>query len=152
MVLTNDVHHPTPEPHPYCPPPWLPARRALKHEIPGGAMTVYNRLLKNGWYAEVLYARGPWINGHSMEPDRMTMLAVGSDLAVEPVELVAIASSILVRAARAGQQVAAQWILRPGLKGASFKLAFAYADPPHFGNASGRIDSKQLKLITEATP
>jgi hypothetical protein len=116
------------------PAPEVPARPARPEEIPGGAKTVINRLKKYGWTNEALYARGPWLNPQSMEPDELQ------------------AESVLVRARRGAQQLAAMWVLRPGLKGASFKLQFAYAKPTPPGQCVGRIDSKQLKTITESEP
>lgn len=132
------------------PEPEVPARPARPEEIPSGAKTVINRLKKHGWFTEVFYARGPWINPHSLEPDTMTMWQVGEPGSAEQIELVAVTASLLVRATRDRQQLAAMWVLRPGLKGASFKLQFAYAKPTPPGQCVGRIDSKQLKTITES--
>lgn len=131
------------------PPPELYARPATPAEIPGGAKIVINRLEKNGWTVEALYARGPWVNGHA-EPDTFTMLAVDAAGQVERTEeMVAVTASLLVRGRRAGRKVIALWILRPVLKDTSFKLEFIYTTPPLPDEVNGRIDSKMLKKITE---
>jgi hypothetical protein len=131
------------------PAPEVPARPARPEEIPGGARTVLKRLEKHGWTTEALYARGPWVD-NAMTPDMITMWEVDSAGQAEPATIVAVTASILVRGRRGRQQVAALWVLRPGLKDATFKFHFAYTKPTPAGATTGRIDSKQLKQLTES--
>jgi hypothetical protein len=134
------------------PAPALPARPAQPSEIPGGAKTVINRLKKHGWTVETLYARGPWVS-HTGEPDMYNPFEVTSaGVASRTPDIVAVTGSILVRARRGSEKLAAMWVLRPGLKSPKFKLQFAYTNSTPAGQCTGHIDSKQLKLITESEP
>lgn len=134
------------------PEPEVRARPIGSYPIPAGAKTVINRLKRHGWSTEVLHARGPWVK-HDGEPDMYHPFAapmLGGPC--ERVEIVAQTTSILVRGRRGDRKVAAIWVLRPGLKDASFKLHFIYTVPTPEGQFTGRIDSKQLKAITESEP
>lgn len=130
------------------PAPEVPARPARPEEIPGGARTVLKRLEKHGWTTEALYARGPWVN-HQDEPDMATFW-VDAGVGLEQIEIVAVTATLLIRARRGDQKIAAQWVLRPGLKSRKFELAFIYTKPTPSGATTGRIDSKQLKQLTES--
>lgn len=134
------------------PEPEVPARPAEPAQIPSGAKTVINRLTKHGWSVEALHARGPWVN-NAGDPDTYNPFEVTpAGVAERTPDIVAVTTSLLVRARRGAQKIAAIWVLRPGLKSPTFKLQFIYTTPIPEGQCTGRIDSKQLKAMTESEP
>lgn len=105
------------------PAPVLPARFAKASEFPGGAKTVFNRALKNGWFVQGFIARGPWFDGNGVLMSQNAWMGdrfMSLDASVLPV----LASTFLLRGARAGRLWAAQWLSRPDLKESGWKLQF----------------------------